>query len=311
ADAEKLKQAAERAVGEYGKVPDGVPMYAIGGTATTLAALSLDMREYDSSRVTGTIVTAAQMRALAERLTKMRAEDVAKLPGVQPKRADVLGGGAVLLSVVMDRLGFSELIVSDSGNLEGYAKKRGFIGERMGRIGGKIYAIADALMAAENVWSSFAWTKAGTGVAATAYAIGGFLWRLSLLRPYTSSAISFLQRRGMRVVMTRFSFFLFGRKTENALSFFPFGGSDADNSPPRRKYEKAGRALHRRGTYIRGDLFGCFARRGVFREVGIGKRRFFVLGRRALCRLSLFLKSSALPLRKRADGYGGAAIDRE
>lgn len=127
ADAEKLKQAAERAVGEYGKVPDGVPMYAIGGTATTLAALSLDMREYDSSRVTGTIVTAAQMRALAERLTKMRAEDIAKLPGVQPKRADVLGGGAVLLSVVMDRLGFSELIVSDSDNLEGYAKKRGLL----------------------------------------------------------------------------------------------------------------------------------------------------------------------------------------
>ena len=127
ADAEKLKQAAERAVGEYGKVPDGVPMYAIGGTATTLAALSLDMREYDSSRGTGTIVTAAQMRALAERLTKMRAEDVAKLPGVQPKRADVLGGGAVLLSVVMDRLGFSELIVSDSDNLEGYAKKRGLL----------------------------------------------------------------------------------------------------------------------------------------------------------------------------------------
>ena len=122
-----LKQAAERAVGEYGKVPDGVPMYAIGGTATPLAALSLDMREYDSSRVTGTIVTAAQMRALAERLTKLRAEDIAKLPGVQPKRADVLGGGAVLLSVVMDRLGFSELIVSDSDNLEGYAKKRGLL----------------------------------------------------------------------------------------------------------------------------------------------------------------------------------------
>ena len=75
------------------------------------------MREYDSSRVTGTIVTAAQMRALAERLTKMRAEDIAKLPGVQPKRADVLGG----------KLGFSQIVVSDSDNLEGYAKKRGLL----------------------------------------------------------------------------------------------------------------------------------------------------------------------------------------
>ncbi|MFQ9738503.1 MAG: hypothetical protein ACLR06_12760 [Christensenellaceae bacterium] len=67
----------------------------------------------------------------------------------------------------------------------------------MGRIGGKIYAIALLLLmaAGECLVVYFAWTKAGTGVAATAYAIGGFLWRLSLLRPYTSSAISFLQRR--------------------------------------------------------------------------------------------------------------------
>ena len=152
--------------------------------------------------------------------------------------------------------------------------------------------------------------RCGDGVCDRRFSFGDYpCFDRTRARPYRFCKGAGYARRNDEV----FLFFFLGRKRENAL-FFRLslcGGSDADNSPPRRKYEKAGRALHRRGTYIRGDLLACFARRGVSREVGIGKRRFFVLGRRALCRLSLFLKSSALPLRKRADGYGGAAIDRE
>jgi len=126
-DASALREAAQRAAAEYGKVPDGVPMYAIGGTATTLAAVLLQMKEYDSARITGTEITAAQMSALADRLSKMSVGEIAALPGVPLKRADVLGGGAVLFSVIMDRLGFEKIVVSDSDNLEGYAKKRGIM----------------------------------------------------------------------------------------------------------------------------------------------------------------------------------------
>ena len=122
-----MKAAAEDAVKEYGKVPNGTSMYAIGGTATTLAALMLDMRDYTPSKITGTVIGREQMRALADRLTGMTAAEIARLPGVQPKRADVLGGGAVLFSVIMDKLNFPEIIVSDSDNLEGYAKKRGLM----------------------------------------------------------------------------------------------------------------------------------------------------------------------------------------
>ena len=127
AEKDRLKAAAEDAVKEYGKVPNGTSMYAIGGTATTLAALMLDMRDYTPSKITGTVIGREQMRALADRLTGMTAAEIARLPGVQPKRADVLGGGAVLFSVIMDKLNFPEIIVSDSDNLEGYAKKRGLM----------------------------------------------------------------------------------------------------------------------------------------------------------------------------------------
>ena len=112
---------------ESGQVPEGIPMYAIGGTATTLAALTLDMRDYIPSKITGTVIGRERMRTLADRLTGMTAAEIALLPGVQPKRADILGGGAVLFSVIMDKLNFPEIIVSDSDNLEGYAKKRGLM----------------------------------------------------------------------------------------------------------------------------------------------------------------------------------------
>ena len=127
AERDRLKAAAEKAVKEYGQVPEGISMYAIGGTATTLAALTLDMRDYIPSKITGTVIGREQMRTLADRLTGMTAAEIALLPGVQPKRADILGGGAVLFSVIMDKLNFPEIIVSDSDNLEGYAKKRGLM----------------------------------------------------------------------------------------------------------------------------------------------------------------------------------------
>ncbi len=127
AERDRLKAAAEKAVKEYGQVPEGISMYAIGGTATTLAALTLDMRDYIPSKITGTVIGREQMRTLADRLTGMTTAEIALLPGVQPKRADVLGGGAVLFSVIMDKLNFPEIIVSDSDNLEGYAKKRGLM----------------------------------------------------------------------------------------------------------------------------------------------------------------------------------------
>ncbi len=127
ADPEKLQHAAKAAAAKYGEVPGGVPMYAIGGTATTLAAVLSEMREYDPAKITGTLVGRGEMGALAERLGRMNAAEIAALPGVPPKRADVLAGGAMLFSVLMDKLGFAGIIVSDRDNLEGYATKHGLL----------------------------------------------------------------------------------------------------------------------------------------------------------------------------------------
>ncbi|MBR2623490.1 MAG: hypothetical protein IKD15_04615 [Clostridia bacterium] len=125
-DPQTLYEVAGQAVNEYGAIPPS-EMYAIGGTATTLAALKLGLEVYSSDKITGTVITAAEMQQLADKLLSMSVEEIAALPCMPKGRADVLAGGAVLFTVLMKRLNFARLIVSDRDNLEGYAIKKGYM----------------------------------------------------------------------------------------------------------------------------------------------------------------------------------------
>ncbi|MBR2375681.1 MAG: hypothetical protein IKA88_05280 [Clostridia bacterium] len=122
-----LQQYAKAAVKAYGTIPIVGKTYAIGGTATTLAALVLGLTEYSSERVTGTVLTVETMQTMADKLLEMTVEEIAELPCMPSGRADVLAGGAVWLAVLMQELGISEITVSDRDNLEGYAIRRGWM----------------------------------------------------------------------------------------------------------------------------------------------------------------------------------------
>ena len=126
-DKTALEKAANGASKQYGEIPLGDTIYAIGGTATTLAAQVLGLQQYSSEKVTGAVITAAAMQAMADKLLGMTVEEIASLPCMPKGRADVLTGGAVLFTVLMKNLGFKRLIVSDRDNLEGYAIKKGLM----------------------------------------------------------------------------------------------------------------------------------------------------------------------------------------
>ena len=122
-----LESMASEASTQYGEIPLGEEIYAIGGTATTLAAQILGLKAYSSEKITGTLLTLEQMQKMAEKLLSMSVEEIAALPCMPKGRADVLTGGAVLFTVLMKKLGFTRLIVSDRDNLEGYAIKKGLM----------------------------------------------------------------------------------------------------------------------------------------------------------------------------------------
>ena len=122
-----LQSVAKEAVKEYGEVPKGATMYAIGGTATTIAAVLLDLKEYDGAKVSGLKLNQAQIQGLISRLVNTTVDELASHPCVPRKRAEVLLGGVVWLLEIMQAFGFEEVVVSDSDNLEGYAIVKGLL----------------------------------------------------------------------------------------------------------------------------------------------------------------------------------------
>jgi exopolyphosphatase/guanosine-5'-triphosphate,3'-diphosphate pyrophosphatase len=70
---------------------------------------------YDAARVHGSTLALGQVEALLERMAGMTVEARRRLPGMEPKRADVIVAGGAILVEAMRATGFRELVVSDRG----------------------------------------------------------------------------------------------------------------------------------------------------------------------------------------------------
>ncbi len=93
----------------------------LAGTVTTVAALALDLPAYDPDRIDGTRLSATDVARVADLLLGLPVRDRAALPVVHPGRADVIGAGAAVLRAVVDGLGLTEVLVSESDILDGIA----------------------------------------------------------------------------------------------------------------------------------------------------------------------------------------------
>ncbi|PXX68621.1 exopolyphosphatase/guanosine-5'-triphosphate,3'-diphosphate pyrophosphatase [Nocardia tenerifensis] len=119
--------AAERLAEAFARVPvEGAHTWVgVAGTMTTLAAVALDLPEYDSAKVHLSRLGLDQLRAVSDRLVGMTHDERAALGPMHPGRVDVIGGGAVIAQVLADELarraGISELVVSEHDILDGIA----------------------------------------------------------------------------------------------------------------------------------------------------------------------------------------------
>jgi exopolyphosphatase/guanosine-5'-triphosphate,3'-diphosphate pyrophosphatase len=102
-------------------LPQLEPTAAVGvaGTITTLAALELG--GYDPDRVHGFHLSRAAVEQQLERLASLPLAERRKLPGLEPERAPVIVGGAVIVSAVLDRYRLQGLEVSERDLLHGAA----------------------------------------------------------------------------------------------------------------------------------------------------------------------------------------------
>lgn len=116
---EALTRLIASRIKEYGAVPP-VPITAIGGTATSLAAVDLALDPYDPARVDGHVLTRERLAELVDLLFSLSLKERKMLKGLQPQRADVIAGGALLLLSIADYLQLHKITVSERDNLEGF-----------------------------------------------------------------------------------------------------------------------------------------------------------------------------------------------
>ena len=115
-----LAEAMRRA-GESVDLRAAGTLVGVAGTVNTVAARALGLESYDPEILHGAIIEREPLeRAIADLVAMSRAERAA-LPYMHPGRVDIIGGGALVLSAVVEAVGLPTLTVSECDILDGIA----------------------------------------------------------------------------------------------------------------------------------------------------------------------------------------------
>ncbi|HEY3423747.1 MAG TPA: exopolyphosphatase [Negativicutes bacterium] len=100
-------------------VKTGTPLVATAGTATTLAAIHLEMCDYDYRKVNNTVLSQSEIYQIYERLLPLSNDERLEIPGLEKGREDLIIAGILITLNTMELFGIDQLKVSDYGLLEG------------------------------------------------------------------------------------------------------------------------------------------------------------------------------------------------
>lgn len=108
-----------------GFVVDKVGLYernvkSVGGTATSIGAVSLNLKEYDATLVNNRYVSKEDLIKIIDTLYSLTPDEISSNYAVPLKRADVIAGGASILLRLLNAYNLDGFTVSESDNLEGY-----------------------------------------------------------------------------------------------------------------------------------------------------------------------------------------------
>lgn len=96
-------------------------LVGVAGTITTVAAMALGLSTYNRQRIHHAWIDTAGLLAATDRLVAMPVAQRRELGFMHPGRADVIGGGALILAAVVRRIGVPGLLVSEHDILDGIA----------------------------------------------------------------------------------------------------------------------------------------------------------------------------------------------
>jgi exopolyphosphatase/guanosine-5'-triphosphate,3'-diphosphate pyrophosphatase len=94
---------------------------AVAGSATTVAAMALELPKYDASAIHLTRLSRQTVVDVSEAFLRMTGAERMALPFMHPGRVDVIPAGALILRRVMEAGDFAEVLISEHDILDGIA----------------------------------------------------------------------------------------------------------------------------------------------------------------------------------------------
>lgn len=102
-------------------LPGKAELVGTAGTATTIAAIKLEMVDYDYRKINNCTVSRGDIADIHQRLLQLNPQERLAIKGLEKGREDLIIAGLIIITSVMDNFCFSSLKVSDFGLLEGLA----------------------------------------------------------------------------------------------------------------------------------------------------------------------------------------------
>jgi exopolyphosphatase/guanosine-5'-triphosphate,3'-diphosphate pyrophosphatase len=120
---DSLTRAARAAFVDVPILPADVPPVGIAGTMTTLAAVSMGLVPYDGARVHGHTMTRGELQRVVDNLARVDLETRMRIPGMEPKRADVIVAGGAIALALLEHWKAEAVRISDRGVRWGLAEE--------------------------------------------------------------------------------------------------------------------------------------------------------------------------------------------
>lgn len=98
-------------------------VYAVAGTATTLAAIDQNLKYYDFEKIHNYNLLRCKIKSILDKLLEMSSKDIELTYNIPQKRADVLPAGTLILYEILQALNADRVTVSAYGLRYGIVKK--------------------------------------------------------------------------------------------------------------------------------------------------------------------------------------------
>jgi exopolyphosphatase/guanosine-5'-triphosphate,3'-diphosphate pyrophosphatase len=116
-----IEAQVDRALAAVAPGATGLTLVGLAGSVTTVAALALGLERYDAERIHQARISHDEVAKVTDDLLAATREQRLAMPVMHPGRADVIGAGALILRVIMERAGAGSVIASEHDILDGIA----------------------------------------------------------------------------------------------------------------------------------------------------------------------------------------------